>query len=78
MRLGPGLSVAYRATSDHVEEVRSITVPMKEHRFNQGDHVSTSVVACTHDGHVDGLWRQRSSIKGSKQTLDLIHQIKQI
>lgn len=31
---------------------------MKEHWFNQGDNVSASIVTCTHDGHVDGLWRQ--------------------
>lgn len=36
---------------------KRIAVPVEKDRFNQRHHVSTCVVSCTHDGHVDGLWR---------------------
>lgn len=38
-------------------EVKSFAVPVEQDRFNQRHHVSTGVVTCTYDGHVDGLWR---------------------
>ena len=47
-------------------EKRSIALPVEEDGFDQCHHVSTRIVTCAHDGHVDGLWRETS--KGLAET----------
>lgn len=50
--------VEYKYKDVYVRRVsseNSITVPVKKDRFDKRHHISTSVVTCTYDGHVDGL-----------------------